>query len=193
MPVYLLRLLFPFALFADLTISEANRLYGQTNDGAHLHPFLNHIILGLAKALFRLSRSVSVSQSSLYRFTSSSSSSLPITTGDRHDLADNQVASLSPHPPRDPRSPRSIRDITRQIIEKSMQVSSASYGENDADPGVEMVGDAAWGLANILWRIYAEVRRLFLQFTLTHTCLSPKCDTGGRIANTAAQITHSVH
>ncbi|EIW72458.1 hypothetical protein TREMEDRAFT_25778 [Tremella mesenterica DSM 1558] len=113
--------------------TEVNKLYAQTSsEGVHLHPHLNPIILSLAKQLVSIS---------------------------------NQAAASSPFSPRHDRSARSIRDTTRQIIERSFQVSSTSLSDSEwvGCMGRDvLVGDIMWGLANVLWRIYAA-RKLHTQ------------------------------
>ncbi|WVW82279.1 hypothetical protein I302_104285 [Kwoniella bestiolae CBS 10118] len=77
----------------------------------------------------------------------------------------NHAAALSTLPLRHPKSSRSIRDATRQVIERSMQISNTSMNEGEWNincRGQHMVGDVVWDLGNILFRIYAE-RKLHSQ------------------------------
>ena len=74
----------------------------------------------------------------------------------------HQASALSIAPPREPNSPRSIQDRTRLVLERSMQLTSAMWDPEmartaEAD-GDSVAGDCIWPLANMLWRIYAEVR-----------------------------------
>ncbi|ORY32307.1 hypothetical protein BCR39DRAFT_464718 [Naematelia encephala] len=117
-----------------IVLTTANKLYSQTTpDTGHLHAQMNPLILSLCKRLYMLSE---------------------------------RAAKASPHPPRHSLSPRSIRDQTRQVVEKSMQVAQSNvqpglWDEQQAN-GRALVGDGAWALANLLWRIYAE-RKLHTQ------------------------------
>lgn len=120
---------------------DANRLYATSSDSTYAYPFLNPLILNLARSLVRRS---------------------------------SRAAFLSHHPPRSPRSPRSIRDLTRQTIERSMQVAASSTSDTDRTEGIEreyVIGDNLWPLANILWRIYAE-RKFHTQATELQKTLS---------------------
>ncbi|WRT64128.1 uncharacterized protein IL334_001057 [Kwoniella shivajii] len=77
----------------------------------------------------------------------------------------NRAASVSNLPLRDPKSSRSIRDTTRQVIERSMQISNTTMTESDWNSTYNqqhLVGDIVWELGNILFRIYAE-RKLHTQ------------------------------
>jgi hypothetical protein len=71
-----------------------------------------------------------------------------------------KAAALATSPSRDPDSSRSIKDTTRQAIERSFQVASSPVASSEWESEIgrgEFVGDVVWSLANILWRIYAEV------------------------------------
>ncbi|WWC58748.1 uncharacterized protein I303_101292 [Kwoniella dejecticola CBS 10117] len=77
----------------------------------------------------------------------------------------HHAASLSTLPLRNSKSARSIRDATRQVIERSMQISNANMTESDWNAYSNqqyMVGDIVWDLSDILFRIYAE-RKLHSQ------------------------------
>ncbi|WWC86234.1 uncharacterized protein L201_001107 [Kwoniella dendrophila CBS 6074] len=77
----------------------------------------------------------------------------------------NNAASLSTLPLRDPKSSRSIKDATRQVIERSFQISNPSITEAEWNSNFSqqyLIGDIIWELSNILFRIYAE-RKLHSQ------------------------------
>ncbi|WWC66245.1 uncharacterized protein I206_100146 [Kwoniella pini CBS 10737] len=77
----------------------------------------------------------------------------------------NHAALLSTLPLRHPKSSRSIRDSTRQVIERSLQISNTTTSESDWNANSNqqyLVGDIIWDLSIILFRIYAE-RKLHSQ------------------------------
>jgi hypothetical protein len=99
-----------------------------------------------------------------------------------------QAASLSTAPARDARSSRSIKDTTRQTIERSFQVASSTAASNEWEEIVgraHVVGDVIWPLANILWRIYAEVSEPCHRVS---SCVKSSCGSGADILPSAVCI-----
>lgn len=118
-----------YAVFKSMVDVHAalHALYAVQVDGAYANAFLNSLVLTVSRRLVALSV---------------------------------EAAAQSTLPIREAASPRSIKDATRQAIEKSMQVSACHMGEGEwaiEAHKSESVGDIMWPLANILWRLYAQV------------------------------------
>ncbi|KAL7420838.1 hypothetical protein Q5752_004791 [Cryptotrichosporon argae] len=107
--------------------TEANKLYATTApDGGYAYPFLNSLILGLARALVRLSaHAASLSP---------------------HPIRD----------PRSPRQIRDTtrQAIERSLQVASSPMTEAEWAAEVGRSA--SVADALWPLANVLWRIYAQ-------------------------------------
>jgi hypothetical protein len=57
-----------------------------------------------------------------------------------------------------------------------MQVAAAPYNDNEVGRSAELVGDNAWPLANILWRIYAGVSSCWIDHAIRGSLSAEKAE-----------------